>query len=267
MKTAVAAVLTAVLVAQSTPRTDVRLPAETAGWDNVLAGLLSVFDRADVLALGEAHGRSVDAELRLRLIRHPQFAAKVHSIVVEMSATSAQRFGNPPYGGLFDAVREINQQSPTTPLQVIANDSPIGPQDRDAPAVAAIRDRVSKGDKVLVVYGSGHVWHRGGGVTSALDRLLPGRIFVAEVLAPAGTQRPGPESQALEQSLKALEDTVGSPSRPVLISLRGTRAAALVANPFYLGQAMLPQSTTIGDLDDACVYFGRTPDVGAPVAR
>src|SRR5215831_7016223 len=264
MKTAVAAVLTAVLVAQSTPRTDVRLPAETAGWDNVLAGLLSVFDRADVLALGEAHGRSVDAELRLRLIRHPQFAAKVHSIVVEMSETSAQRFGNPPYGGLFDAVREINQQAPAPLLQVIANESPIGPQDRDAAAAAAIRERVSKGDKVLVVYGSGHVWHREGGITSALDRLLPGRVFVAEVLAPTGARRAGTETQELDASLKALEDTITSSSRPILISLRGTRAAALVANPFYLGQAMLPQSTTIGDLDDACVYFGRTPEIGAP---
>jgi len=43
----------------------------------------------------------------------------------------------------------------------------------------------------------------------------------------------------------------------VLISLMHTRAAALAANPFYLGQAMLSPSTTIGDLDDACVYFGR----------
>src|SRR5215472_3637569 len=98
MKSAMVAIFMTVLVAQSTPRPDARLAPETPGWDNVLASLLSVFDHADVLALGEAHGRAVDAELRLRLVRHPQFAAKVHSIVLEMSESGAQRFGNPPYG-------------------------------------------------------------------------------------------------------------------------------------------------------------------------
>jgi hypothetical protein len=60
-----------------------QLPSETAGWDNVVASLLSVFDRADVLALGEAPGRKVDGELRLRLVRHPQFVNRVQWIVVE----------------------------------------------------------------------------------------------------------------------------------------------------------------------------------------
>jgi hypothetical protein len=266
MKSAIVAMLTAVFVAQSTPRPELRLPSETAGWDNVLASLLSVFDRADVLALGEAHGRAIDAELRLRLVRHPQFAAKVHTIVLEMSATEAQRFGNPPYGGLFDAVRQINE-SLGTPLRVITHDRPVTAQEKDAFAIDAVRDRVAKGDKVLVVFGSGHLWHREGGITTALDRLFPGRVFVAEVLAPAGTRRGGPESQQADASLKALEDTVSSSSRPVLVSLRGTRAAALIANPFYLGQAMLPPSTTIGDLDDACVYFGRTSDLDASLPR
>jgi len=41
-------------------RPDVPLAAENAGWENVLSGLLSVFDHADILMLGEAHGRQVD---------------------------------------------------------------------------------------------------------------------------------------------------------------------------------------------------------------
>jgi hypothetical protein len=102
---------------------------------------------------------------------------------------------------------------------------------------------VSHGGKVLVVYGSGHLWHREGGITSALDRLTPGRTFVAEVFAPVGRQPRGREAQEFDESLKALEDTVS--------------ARALLANPFYLGQAMLDPSTTLGDLDDAGVYFGR----------
>jgi hypothetical protein len=100
-----------------------------------------------------------------------------------------------------------------------------------------------------------------------LDRLAPGRTFVAEVLAPVATRYSGPETQALDASLKALEETVSSAERPVLISLRNTRGARLLANPFYLGQAMLDAKTTLGDLDDACVYFGRTADLGASFGR
>ena len=242
MRSALGPALAVALFAQATGRPDVRLPAEAAGWGNVATALLSVFDRADVLALGEAHGRKEDAELRVRLVRHPQFANRVRSIVIESADTD--------YGGLLDAARDMK-------LQVIANETPRAQRNRDQFAIDAIRDRVAMGEKVLVVFGSGHLWHREGGVTSALDRVLPGRTFVAEVFAPINVRTAGREAQELDASLKALEDTVSARERPVLISLRGTRAATLVANPFYLGQAMLNPSTTIGDLDDACVYFGR----------
>jgi len=241
MKLALAAAL-ALVLAQSAPRSDVKLPLEPAGWDNVVDGLLSVFDRADVLALGEAHGRKADADLRVRLVRHPQFANRVRSIVVEAADTD--------YGGLLDAARDVK-------VQVIANETPRAQRNRGQFAIDAIRDRVAKGEKVLVVYGSGHLWHHEGDITSALDRLLPGRTFVAEVFASVNVRGAGRDAQELDASLKALEDTVSTRERPVMISLRGTRAAALVANPFYLGQAMLSPSTTIGNLDDACVYFGR----------
>ena len=248
MKYAIAAALVFVF-AQPAARPDVRLPAETAGWDGVVTGLLSVFERADVLALGEAHGRNVDAELRVRLVQHPQFVARVQWIVVEDARSD--------YGGLLQAVDGVNVRLASKKLQVIANDTPKSAPNRNQFAIEAVRDRVSQGGKVLVVYGSGHVWHREGAITTALDRLLPGRTFVAEVLAPVNVGAAGREAQELDASLKALEDTVSERERPVLISLRGTRASTLVANPFYLGQAMLSPSTTIGDLDDACVYFGR----------
>src|SRR5436305_9997768 len=235
-----AVVMTALLLAQSPVRPDFQLPAEAAGWDNVIAGLLSVLDRVDVLALGEAHGRQVDADLRLRLVRDPRFARKVHTIVVELpvadqalfarysggadvSAIELQRLwspGNPPYGGLFEAVHDINQASGSPALQVITNQTPTGARDRNTVALSAIRERISKGDKVLVVYGSGHVWHREGDITDALDRDLPGRVFVAEVLAPVSVRSSGSaEAQQLDASLRALEDTVSSRERPVLHSL------------------------------------------------
>jgi hypothetical protein len=243
-----------------------------------------VFDHADVLALGEAHGRKVDSDLRLRLIQHPDFAKRVSTVVVEFAAVDNQvpltRYvigdsvpfeqlklqyparGMPLIKDLLDTIRAINTKSALTHIQVFAGHPPAGMEDSGAIAADVIRDAVSHGEKVLVIYGSGHLWHGSGGITTALDRTMPGRVFVAETLAPVGSPRGGQALQMLEASLKALEDTLSSPDRPTLVSLRGTRAAMLTANPFYLGDAMLAPATTIGDLDDACIYFGRTPDLG-----
>ena len=62
---------------------------ESPGWDKALAGILSAFDKADVVALGASRGSS-GSELRLRLIRHPDFPNKAR----------------------FTAVREINKKLP-----------------------------------------------------------------------------------------------------------------------------------------------------------
>ena len=83
--------------AQTASRAAVALPAEAAGWERVLGSLLSAFDNADVVLLGEAHGRQVDAELRLRLIRHPDFPSKARFILLEAHDSE-----------LIDAVRDVS---------------------------------------------------------------------------------------------------------------------------------------------------------------
>lgn len=288
-------------------RPDVRLPAESAGWDAVLEGVLSAFDKADVVALGEAHSRKVDSDLRNRLIRHPDFPNKAHVIVVEFGNSFYQPIldryidgqdvplaevqkvwqnstqlglASPVYEQFLAAVREVNRQLPTTKrLRVLAGDPPRDwskeqtPADRaryntlrSASPVSILRDQVlKKGDKALVIYGSGHLWHGDGGITKALQEDIPGRVFVAETLAPVSNGGTGPEFDNLDKALQSLEGTLPSRERPVLVSLRGTLAARLPANPFFLGQAMLSPDVTLGDIDDACVYFGRTTDVGALV--
>ena len=286
MKAAIALTVAMGLLAQAGRRPAATLPSESAGWDNVLAGLLSVFEKADVLALGEAHNRKIDSDLRLRLIRYPGFASKVHAIVVEatgdqpllsryvrgdsLSAAELLRlWPQRPLQSLrelFETVRDVNQNLPSKALMVYESPA-VGPgQDRNGPAAAVIRDRVAAGEKVLVIYGSGHTWHREGGLTTALERSMPGRVFAAEVFGPVGAQATGLPGEELQASLKGLEDTLSSHDRPVLIFLRGTPASRLLANPFYLGQEMLPPSTTIGDLDDACVFFGRAPELGTSVS-
>ena len=109
------------------------------------------------------------------------------------------------------------------------------------------------------------MWHREGGLTRGLEAIIPNRVFVADTLAPVSNGRVGPEYDALDAALAALEKTIRSAERPVLVPVKHSTAARLIANPFYLGQALLPDATTLGDLHDAVVYFGRGPEAGALV--
>ncbi len=45
-----------------------------------------------------------------------------------------------------------------------------------------------------------------------------------------------------------------------------SRRTRLFADPFYLGQAMLGPKVTLGDNDDAIVYFGLGAEAGALAA-
>jgi hypothetical protein len=80
------------LRAQSPPirAPKVRLPDESTGIDGIARTLVSAFDQADIVALGEAHQRKLDSDLRIALVRHPDFAKKVRSIVVEFGSTTEQ---------------------------------------------------------------------------------------------------------------------------------------------------------------------------------
>jgi hypothetical protein len=80
--------------------------------------LLAQFDKYDVVALGEWHGRQEDVDLRMRLIGDPDFAKKVHDIVVE--------FGNSLYQGDLD--RYIKGENvPETELRRIWRDTTQSP--------------------------------------------------------------------------------------------------------------------------------------------
>ena len=50
------------------------LPDESTGIDGVARALVAAFDQADVVALGEAHQRKLDSDLRIALVCNPDFA-------------------------------------------------------------------------------------------------------------------------------------------------------------------------------------------------
>jgi hypothetical protein len=69
---------------------NLRLPDESTGIDGIARTLISVFDQADIIALGETHRWRLDTDLRIAVVRHPDFAKKVRSIVVEFGSTTEQ---------------------------------------------------------------------------------------------------------------------------------------------------------------------------------
>jgi hypothetical protein len=169
----------------------VRLPDEAAGFDEIARTLISAFDQADIVALGEAHERKLDSDLRIALVRHPDFAKKVRSIVVEFASTSEQStldryirgedvspaqlaqvwktttqaangiWDSPVYADFIAAVRDVNSKLPADArIRVFGGDP--GPDDyrsRETAAVAVLKEQVlQKQGKALVIYGAAHFY-------------------------------------------------------------------------------------------------------------
>jgi Haem-binding uptake, Tiki superfamily, ChaN len=169
----------------------VRLPDESTGIDGIVQSLIAAFDQADIIALGEVHGRRLDSDLRIALVHHPDFAKKVRSIVVEFGSTTEQstldRYirgenisraqleqvwktttqpgpqiaQNPIYADFFAAVRDVNSRLPADArIRVFGGDP--GPGDnrsRETAAVSVLKEQVlQKHGKALVIYGAAHFY-------------------------------------------------------------------------------------------------------------
>ena len=88
---------------------NVQLPKETAGLENIVPALLSVFDHADVFALGEDHLRRLDSDLRIALVRHPDFPNRTRFIMVEFAAGLHQETLDRYVGGEQVSPEELRQ--------------------------------------------------------------------------------------------------------------------------------------------------------------
>ena len=189
MKTWLAPLLCATSLLGQPP--EVRLPDESAGIDGIVRTLISVFDQADIVALGEAHGRKLDSDLRIALVRHPDFAKKVRSIVVEFASTTEHPtldryirgenvsraqleqvwktttqaangvWDDQIYADFFAAVRDVNSKLPAgARIRVLGGDP--GPGDnrsRETAAVSVLKEQVlQKQGKALVIYGAAHFY-------------------------------------------------------------------------------------------------------------
>src|SRR5215510_7019495 len=176
---------------QIAPAPKVRLPDESTGIDEIAKTLVSSFDQVDIVALGEAHQRKLDSDLRIAVVRHPDFAKKVRSIVVEFASTTEQPtldryiqgenvsraqleqvwktttqaangvWNKPVYAEFLAAVRDVNSRLPADArIRVLGGDP--GPGDyrsRETAAVSVLKEQVlQKHGKALVIYGGAHFY-------------------------------------------------------------------------------------------------------------
>jgi hypothetical protein len=176
---------------QVAARPNIRLPDEAAGLDAIVRTLIAAFDQVDIVALGEAHERRVDSDLRLALVRHPDFAKRVRSIVIECGSVTEQstldryiRGENVPrvqlervwkttaattngfcdapiYADFLAAVREVNSKLPAEArIRVVAGHP--GPEPNrgiETVAASALKEQVlQKPGKALVIYGAAHFY-------------------------------------------------------------------------------------------------------------
>jgi uncharacterized iron-regulated protein len=179
---------------QSAAPSKLRLPEESAGIDGIAQTLVSAFDHVDILLLGEVHWQKLDSDLRIALVRQPDFAKKVRSIVVEFAGTAEQStldryirgenvpraqleqvwkntsqaangvWDSPIYAEFFAAVRDVNSKLPADArIRVLAGDPPAGAAgaaiSRDASAISVLKQQVlQKHGKALVIYGAAHFY-------------------------------------------------------------------------------------------------------------
>jgi len=254
----------------------------------VVDHILAAWKSADVVCLGEDHGRYFDNELRLALVRHPAFPTTVRAVVVEMA--------NPVHQVLLD--RFILDGAPMSrdELAPIWRDA-TNPEVWESPIyeelLRAIRD-VNKGltreQRVRVIAGDSKVdWavikqpedllplmNRGGNIreiiaTQVLEpRLKALAIYGAGHCSKVGTGFPGELGPRYGKErfwgISPFVRASGAAKGRTLFGLGDEPAYVLILGSRWSATSVEDMLTpalrrfTFGQLYDAIVYHGSVPD-------
>lgn len=248
-----------------------------AHFESLIGDILAAWDEANVVCLGEDHGSRNDSDLRIGLIRHPEFARRVDVIVVEFadvahqhildrlavegediprdelskvwrSANGAEVWESPIYEAFLRAVRKANLRLPRDDrVRVIAGDDPRATNRGRFIRELVAREILKKGLKGLAIYGARHCERRGGGFPGELADKYPGKIWSAFTFYDVAEGR------------RAL----GLGHKPQLIRITGTERAKLpVGRMFFTGR--YNDSATLADIANAIVYYGNIRDMKIP---
>jgi hypothetical protein len=192
------------------------------------------------------------------LVRHPDFAKKVRTIVVEWGSTSEQttldryirgenvskaqfeqvwkklspgNIGdlvseNSIYTDFFAAVREVNSRLPAAErIRVFGGDPGPAGGSRDSAAVSILNAQaLQKRGKGLVIYGAGHFWRAAPkdfgvvGTVTLLDRNYPGRTFA--VITVGGKSNVSPEDDVARPDYQKFDRALKTQVRPVMVPVQ-----------------------------------------------
>ena len=274
-------------------------PNSAQALSEVSSGLLLQFDKHDLVGLGEWHNSQEDQDLRIGLVRNPQFPNKVHNIVIECGSALYQGTLDRFIAGEDVAKEEIQHVWRDTTQSPVAVDSPACEdflkevRSINLHLPVALRLRVLAGDPPID-------WAK---INSAeeFQKFLRGRDEFAaglvrrEVLDKKSkalliwggghfwrnnTLVPAPNlATLLDQSNPGSLFTVDRlggrypdterlerampKSRPAFLVLKGTPAADLDANEFIgrgIPVKLFPAGLGIGQVVDACIYSGQQED-------
>jgi hypothetical protein len=248
--------------------------ATRARLQGIVKGILAAWDKADVVCLGEDHGRKNDSDLRIALIEHPDFIRKVNVIIVEFANTNHQDIldrlalegedlprdklrvvwsdvGNPDlwespiYEAFLRTVRRVNLKvARNQRVRLLGGDNSNERNRGRFIREAVSREILSKGLKGLAIYGAGHCECRGMGFPGELESQYPGKIWAAF------------NFYDVEKGRRVF----GLGDEPKLIPITGTDKAKIPAGKmFFTGRYNDP--ATLGDIANAIVYYGNAREV------
>jgi len=255
-------------------------------YTGVVEGILAAWKTADVVCLGEDHGRQYDSDLRIALVRHPQFSRTVRVIVVESAnpshqdlldrfildgaalsreelspiwrdASGAEVWESPIYEEFLRAVREVNLGlSREQRVRVLGGDSKI-----DWSQIQRAEDLVP-------------LLNRGGNIRNiiaqqVLDVHLKGlAIYGAGHCSKIGGGFPGdlagryPATRmwsiwTLSRGARSVRSVFGFGSNPAYLIVNGTQWSSTPARDLL---EVVQPGVSLGDVLDAVVYHGEVPD-------
>lgn len=264
-----------------------------AKMDALIEPILSAWDAADVVCLGERHGSLKDSDLRIALLRHPDFARRVDVIVVEFAApveqarldrfilegealsgealrpvwreTGVAAWESPIYEAFLRAVHELNLSLPVDRrVRVLAGASPTDWSQIHAPEdLFPHFARGGRGGEMRTIIAE-QVLQRhlkalaiyGAGHCEKRGGGVPGELearFPGRFWVAYAFYR---EPAHLRNAREAFQ--LGANAR--LISISGTSSAGLRAAKFFPTGSFGDTTTTLAQMLDAIIYYGDGPD-------
>jgi hypothetical protein len=256
-------------------------------YSGILERILGAWETADVVCLGEGHGRYFDNELRMAVVRHPAFPGLVQTVVVEMAngvhqdmldrfvldgaamsreelapvwrdATNPEVWETPIYEQFLRAVREVNLRLPREKrIRVLAGDGTVD------------WSKITRPEELIPFM------NRGGNIRTiiaeqVLDKRLKAlAIYGSGHCAKVGLGFPGDLAGryartrfwsiyplARKEAVAKAQSLFGLGPEPAYIVVAGTPWSTAPID-------MLPpplNTRKIGEVADAIVYHGAVPD-------